>query len=188
MCLHLLNIENLNSPKLTDSSHNEFFRFDDHELRFTSNRSWLSTIFPFITCYQNKCIKYLSLFLDKFLNTNYIFLWILGRPGRDPGHDPSWVMTQIFLVWVMTQSGHVRLGHDRSRVMTQIFFGVMTRTGHDPSSGQWPGSLTHNTSSWLWLDLFLQLSNSPTFLKPKVLEMSKRRYRFLLQFYHVRCL
>jgi hypothetical protein len=45
----------------------------------------------------------------------------------------------------MTQSGHDRLGHDRSRVMTQIYFWVMTRIGHDPSSGQWPGSLTHNT-------------------------------------------
>ena len=39
----------------------------------------------------------------KFLNTNYIFLGILGRPG----HDPYWVMTQIF-----------GLGHDHDPFMT----------------------------------------------------------------------
>jgi hypothetical protein len=47
--------------------------------------------------------------LIKFLNTNYIFLGILGRPGRDP-------------IRVMTG-----LVHDRSRVMTQS-----KNLGHDP--------------------------------------------------------
>jgi hypothetical protein len=68
--------------------------------------------------------------------------WIGSWPKRvmtQIGHDPtgSWPNPKI---WVTTV-----LGHDRSRVMTQILFWVMTRTVHDPSSGQWPGSLTHNT-------------------------------------------
>ena len=41
----------------------------------------------------------------KFLNTNYIFLGILGRPG----HDPYWVMTQIF-----------GLGHDHDPSTTLV--------------------------------------------------------------------
>ena len=48
--------------------------------------------------------KIALLFLDTFLDANFNFLVFLGRPGRDPGHDPSWVMTQIF-----------ELGHDRNR-------------------------------------------------------------------------
>jgi hypothetical protein len=41
--------------------------------------------------------KIALLFLDTFLEANFNFLVFLGRPGRDPGHDP------IF-----------ELGHDRS--------------------------------------------------------------------------
>ena len=45
--------------------------------------------------------KIALLFLDTFLDANFNFLVFLGRPGRDPGHDP-------------TQN----LGHDRDPVMT----------------------------------------------------------------------
>ena len=37
--------------------------------------------------------KIALLFLDTFLDANFNFLVFLGRPGRDPGHDPSWVVT-----------------------------------------------------------------------------------------------
>ena len=40
--------------------------------------------------------KIALLFLDTFLDANFNFLVFLGRPGRDPGHVPSWVVTQIF--------------------------------------------------------------------------------------------
>ena len=75
--------------------------------------------------------KIALLFLDTFLDANFNFLVFLGRPGRDPGHDPSWVMTQIFElghdrngswpIWVMTRFGHdpiQNLGHDRDPFMT----------------------------------------------------------------------
>jgi hypothetical protein len=45
--------------------------------------------------------KIALLFSDMFLDANFNFLVFLGRPGRDPGHDPSWVMTQP-KIWVMT--------------------------------------------------------------------------------------
>ncbi len=49
--------------------------------------------------------KIALLFLDTFLDANFNFL---GRPGRDPGHDPSWVMNQS-----------KNLDHDRDPVMTR---------------------------------------------------------------------
>ena len=39
--------------------------------------------------------KIALLFLDTFLDANFNFLVFLGRPGRDPGQDPSWVMTPL---------------------------------------------------------------------------------------------
>ena len=51
--------------------------------------------------------KIALIFLDTFLDANFNFFVFLGRPGRDPGHDPSWVMTQF-----------KNLGHDRDPVMT----------------------------------------------------------------------